>query len=260
MRWVIGIDKDFGKELIKKVTPSAFALYFILRGYADTESRCYPSIPTLAKDLDKDERTIFRNLDELEKAEVLKRVKHEGKPNTYVLIETISIREFEPLTEMSPLTDTSPTPDIPVTQTPDESVTTYNDEVLPDEVIPSKKGGDARAKTRTPPRSIEDILKAFNAVWKTDALLELYPNLNLEERYRYYCSWLRGNESKAREYKNWKRTISKWLRQDEQRAQFRKRENKVLEDAQKDSWIRELEEAHKETLASQKEEVNADGE
>jgi hypothetical protein len=139
-----------------------------------------------------------------------------------------------------------------VAETYTESEMKIETEKKEDDVIAS---GSQNAMTGL----IAKFTNALQTAYKNKPSLFAY--VNIAEEARRLEVWICEKPKRAARYRDLNRFSLNWLnRAQEDTAYKAKVSPKTLEDAQKDSWTKELEEAHKETLASQKEEVNADGE
>ena len=65
-------------------------LVITLAAYADKNGRCYPSVPTLAADLAVTERQVWKALDRLEAANIVRRTRRYNNSNIYHLAKTLS--------------------------------------------------------------------------------------------------------------------------------------------------------------------------
>ena len=86
-KWRIWISQKRLVELVSETGASGYTLYCDLRLYARNKRYCYPSIPTLVRDLKTGRREIIKNLKKLELTGNLKIIKTKGRVNIYWLLK-----------------------------------------------------------------------------------------------------------------------------------------------------------------------------
>ena len=88
--WWTKISIKQWREQMKDLTPIQRSIYVSLRFYASNRGYCWPSIRTLAKELNTSNNTILKNIKSLAKGgyiKITKTITQKGRSNNYTLLK-----------------------------------------------------------------------------------------------------------------------------------------------------------------------------
>ena len=87
MGFVVHTDRELAERIMRECGLPAFSVYFALCGFCDASGECFPSVETLADKVGRTDRTIRRQMNILEPAGFVERLKG-PKGNRYRVLRT----------------------------------------------------------------------------------------------------------------------------------------------------------------------------
>ena len=190
-----------------KLRPRLKLLLLSLADNADDDGVCWPSIATIANKCSTDERSVYRQLIDLENLGHISHESRRGRSNIYHIHPSIPLTEQPPLSTTSALTQTPATPGHSVRTTPD-TIATQNHQLNLQEPSVKPKSQN-RSKTTKPVLTTipqEFAVDEKMAVWATHQGLHESSVMTETEK------WFDYHKSKDSRFADWDAAWRNWIR------------------------------------------------